>query len=70
MSIERSTVAEDEALHALTARFFKGLGDPIRLRILKLLEEGEKSVGDIVEYLDMPRTRSPCTWAAYGGVGT
>ena len=50
-------VEEDEALHALTARFFKGLGDPIRLRILKLLEEGERSVGDIVEYLDMPQNK-------------
>ena len=40
-----------EALSTVTARFFKGLGDPIRLRILNFLAEGEKSVGEIVEQL-------------------
>ena len=49
----------DAALHALTARFFKGLGDPVRLSILELLEDGERSVGEIVEYLQMPRRRQP-----------
>ncbi len=57
MSTERSMVAEDEALHALTARFFKGLGDPVRLRILEFLDGGERSVGDIVEFLEMPQNK-------------
>ncbi|MGH2350701.1 MAG: ArsR/SmtB family transcription factor, partial [Chloroflexota bacterium] len=35
----------------LDARFFRGLGDPTRLRILQLLLEGEHSVGDIVDAL-------------------
>ena len=39
----------------MTARFFKGLGDPIRLRILELLRGGERSVGEIVEHLGLPQ---------------
>jgi DNA-binding transcriptional ArsR family regulator len=35
----------------LDARFFRGLGDPTRLRILRLLLEGERSVGELVEAL-------------------
>ncbi len=36
----------------LVAKYFRGLGDPIRLRILELLrDEGELSVGEIVERL-------------------
>ena len=51
------TVATEhkEALDTVTARFFKGLGDPIRLRILELLRGGERSVGEIVERLGLPQ---------------
>jgi DNA-binding transcriptional ArsR family regulator len=35
----------------LDARFFRGLGDPTRLRILHLLLAGERSVGEIVAAL-------------------
>ena len=56
MSVERFMTPEnDEALHTLTARFFKGLGDPVRLRILDFLDGGERSVGEIVEHLNMPQ---------------
>lgn len=44
-----------EALYTVTTRFFKGLGDPVRLRILDFLQDGEKSVGEIVEHLGMPQ---------------
>ena len=44
-----------EALSAVTARFFKGLGDPVRLQILESIHAGEKSVGEIVEYLGLPQ---------------
>jgi len=44
-----------EALASVTARFFKGLGDPVRLEILKLLERGEKSVGELVSALGLPQ---------------
>ena len=46
-----------EALNAVTARFFKGLGDPIRLKVLEFLEDGERSVSEIVEYLGLPQNQ-------------
>jgi DNA-binding transcriptional ArsR family regulator len=40
----------------LVAKYFRGLGDPIRLRILELLrDEGELSVGALVERLGLPQ---------------
>ena len=40
----------------LVAKYFRGLGEPTRLRILGLLgDEGELSVGELVERLGVPR---------------
>ena len=40
----------------LVAKYFRGLGDPIRLRILELLQrEGELPVGALVERLQLPQ---------------
>ena len=40
----------------LVAKYFRGLGDPIRLRILELLRgEGELSVGELVRRLGLPQ---------------
>ena len=44
-----------EALYTVTTRFFKGLGHPVRLRILDFIQDGEKSVGEIVEHLGLPQ---------------
>jgi DNA-binding transcriptional ArsR family regulator len=42
----------------LVAKYFRGLGDPIRLRILELLRsEGELSVGALVERLASPQPK-------------
>src|SRR6266581_418404 len=42
----------------LVAKYFRGLGDPIRLRILQLLqEEGELSVGELVDRLALPQPK-------------
>jgi DNA-binding transcriptional ArsR family regulator len=42
----------------LVAKYFRGLGDPIRLRILELLRsEGELTVGELVARLDMPQPK-------------
>lgn len=46
-----------EALHLVTARFFKGLGDPIRLKILEFLCDGERAVSEIVERLGLPQNQ-------------
>ena len=48
---------DEQALDVLTARFFKGLGDPVRLRIIELLRGGEMSVGQIVESLQLPQNQ-------------
>jgi ArsR family transcriptional regulator, cadmium/lead-responsive transcriptional repressor len=40
----------------LVAKYFRGLGDPIRLRILELLRaEGEVTVGELVHRLALPQ---------------
>lgn len=42
----------------LVAKYFRGLGDPTRLRILELLrDEGELSVGELVTRLELPQPK-------------
>ena len=42
----------------LVAKYFRGLGDPIRVRILELLrDERELSVGELVERLGQPQPK-------------
>jgi DNA-binding transcriptional ArsR family regulator len=42
----------------LVAKYFRGLGDPSRLRILELLQsEGELTVGALVERLGLPQPK-------------
>jgi ArsR family transcriptional regulator, cadmium/lead-responsive transcriptional repressor len=42
----------------LVAKYFRGLGDPTRLRILELLrDKGELSVGELVDRLDLPQPK-------------
>lgn len=36
----------------VTAKFFRGLGDPTRIRILQLLGDGEKTVSELMEGTD------------------
>jgi ArsR family transcriptional regulator len=46
------------ARNDLVAKYFRGLGDPSRLRILELLRsEGELSVGELVERLRLPQPK-------------
>src|SRR5260370_42561164 len=39
------------------ARFFRVLGDPTRLKILELLGEGERTVGECVSAVGQPQPR-------------
>ena len=41
----------------LLAKFYRGLGDPTRLRILELLLEGAKNVGELVNLLGTAQGR-------------
>ena len=49
--------ARDPVFVDLLAKFFRGLGDPTRLRILEYLLEGEKSVGELVHLIGSPQGR-------------
>ncbi len=52
--LESTEVASAE----LTAKFFRGLGDPTRVRILRMLvDKGDKHVGELVERLGAPQGR-------------
>ena len=49
-------LADEPSRTELLAKYFRGLGDPTRLRILRLLDEaGELPVGEIVSRLDLPQ---------------
>src|SRR5262249_17568974 len=48
-----TTVAEAEPITALTARFFQVMADPTRVRMLELLLDGERNVGDLVAALGL-----------------
>jgi len=41
----------------LLAKYFRGFGDPTRLRILSLLSQDERSVGELVSTLDQPQPK-------------
>lgn len=48
---------EQPAETDILAKYFRGLGDPTRVRTLELLAEGERSVGELVELLDIPQPK-------------
>jgi DNA-binding transcriptional ArsR family regulator len=52
----RTSVLEEVDAGAL-ARYFRVLGDPTRVRIVRELLEGDRSVGDLVTLLDAPQSR-------------
>ena len=41
----------------IMAKYFRGFGDPTRLRILQLLAGGERSVGELVELTGEPQPK-------------
>jgi ArsR family transcriptional regulator, cadmium/lead-responsive transcriptional repressor len=49
-------LSDEPSRTELLAKYFRGLGDPTRLRILRLLDDaGERSVGQIVNHLELPQ---------------
>jgi ArsR family transcriptional regulator, cadmium/lead-responsive transcriptional repressor len=53
----RSSALRTEPAEELQAKFMRGLGDPTRLRIVRYLVGGSRSVTEIVEHLQMPQSR-------------
>lgn len=41
----------------MIAKYFRGFGDPTRLRILELLADGERSVGELVDAIGVPQPK-------------
>jgi ArsR family transcriptional regulator, cadmium/lead-responsive transcriptional repressor len=41
----------------IVAKYFRGFGDPTRLRILEALTNGERSVGELVELIGAPQPK-------------
>src|SRR4051794_16765170 len=50
-------LAPDATDVELLAKYFRGFGDPTRLRILALVVEQERSVGQLVEALGQPQPK-------------
>jgi ArsR family transcriptional regulator, cadmium/lead-responsive transcriptional repressor len=48
---------DDPAEADLLAKYFRVLGDRTRLRVLELVSEQERSVGELVELLGEPQTK-------------
>ena len=55
MSETRTVVADGrpQPIHRIKADFFRVLGHPVRVRILELLRDGERSVGALQEALEL-----------------
>jgi len=51
------TLTRENDLTVASARFFRVLGDPTRLKILELLLEGPHSVSELVEATGAPQAR-------------
>ena len=41
----------------LLAKYFRGIGNPVRLRVLELLADGERSVGELATLLGQPQPK-------------
>ena len=50
-------VAVDEAAVEVTAKFFRALGDPTRLRLLEFLLEAEHTVSECVAHVGLAQSR-------------
>ncbi|MBI4277848.1 MAG: winged helix-turn-helix transcriptional regulator [Armatimonadetes bacterium] len=48
---------ENKVFLTLLAKFYRGLGDPTRLRILECLKEDERTVSELVDLLRSPQGR-------------
>ena len=55
--VKRRAEREVDAGRQARARYFRVLGDATRLRALEVLLEGERTVGEMVSILGVPRSR-------------
>src|SRR5437867_9621272 len=55
--LDRATDIDSDATADLYAKFFRGLGDPTRVKIVQLLLERPHNVGELVSILGSPQGR-------------
>jgi ArsR family transcriptional regulator, cadmium/lead-responsive transcriptional repressor len=74
ISMSQQLIATQNAMPTapeLAAKFFRGVGDPTRIKILQiLLEEGDKNVTELVEMLGSPQGRVSSHLACLRGCGS
>lgn len=58
MSLPALQAPSDAAADELHAKFVRGLGDVTRLRIVRCLLGGPRSVGELVRELEIPQSRA------------
>jgi DNA-binding transcriptional ArsR family regulator len=56
-AVDRATGIGTDATAELYAKFFRGLGDPTRVKIVQLLLERPRKVGELVSILGSPQGR-------------
>ena len=56
-SVAKITRSTEGPADELQAKFIRGLGDPTRLRIVRYLLDGPRSVSEIVKHLSMAQNR-------------
>ena len=49
MTTQATPLRPSTSVAGITAKFFRGLGDPTRVRVLQLLAKGERTVGELVD---------------------
>ncbi len=64
-----SSRAGESPVYALKADFFRVLGHPVRVRILQLLRDGERSVGSLQDELELDSGATSQQLAALRGQG-
>src|SRR5215207_7553544 len=57
MPMPTADLVESEPLSLATSRFFQVLADPTRVRVLELLLDGERNVGELVAALGLQQGR-------------
>src|SRR5436190_24228827 len=58
-----------DPVYVVKARLFRVLGHPVRIRILELLSEGERTVGDLQAQLDLDSSGTSQHLAALRQIG-
>lgn len=64
-----SSRAGQSPIYALKADFFRVLGHPVRVRMLQVLRDGERSVGSLQDELDLDSSSTSQHLAALRGQG-